>query len=193
MGPWVLSRGGMGAGMVSSEAPARGRSPSTIRAERSPSGRCDVPTTAGRCVRCRLARYPVAPESSHVSARRRRGGCGSRTGLSVTVPHAPTAYAWERPFSNTGVSGCNQPSSFFTVRGTVRGGALGPSTSRAMAATQGAPGASLVSLVTASLRNDRHLHVRDEARTPEEGETPRVRSDEISSRPPRAFRGRGRR
>ena len=41
-----------------------------------------------------------------------------------------------------------------------------------MAATQGAPGASLVSLVTASLRNDRHLHVRDEARTPEEGETP---------------------
>ena len=39
---------------------------------------------------------------------------------------------------------------------------------RAMAAAQGAPGASLVSLVTASLRNDRHLH----ARTPEEGETP---------------------
>ena len=37
-----------------------------------------------------------------------------------------------------------------------------------MAATQGAPGASLVSLVTASLRNDRHLH----ARMPEEGETP---------------------
>ena len=39
---------------------------------------------------------------------------------------------------------------------------------RAMAPAQGAPGASLVSLVTASLRNARHLH----ARTPEEGETP---------------------
>ena len=37
-----------------------------------------------------------------------------------------------------------------------------------MAPAQGAPGASLVSLVTASLRNARHLH----ARTPEEGETP---------------------
>ena len=115
----------MGAGMVSSEAPAR--APFAVnyssRAS-SPSGRCDVLRPVSRDAVAR-----VAPESSHVSARRRRGGCGSRTGLSVTVPHAPTAYAWERPFSNTGVSGCNQPSSFFTVRGTVRGGALGPSTS----------------------------------------------------------------
>ena len=50
-----------------------------------------------------------------------------------------------------------------------------------MAATQGAPGASLVSLVTASLRNDRHLHVRDEARTPEGGETAAWRGRDIFS------------
>ena len=50
-----------------------------------------------------------------------------------------------------------------------------------MAAAQGAPGASLVSLVTASLRNDRHLHVRDEARTPEEGETAAWRGRDIFS------------
>ena len=38
-----------------------------------------------------------------------------------------------------------------------------------------------MSLVTASLRNDRHLHVRDEARTPEGGETAAWRGRDIFS------------